>query len=147
VLFRWPLAGFFERYVVRRSFYFRGVIVICNYHLFRRAWLSLPSRCHACFGPAFSFPRLAFLLATLSCCPVIADMRAPIPSPERQKEIAPILESTYGLTTLDGSSKKQAAIKQLMEASTDEQMSDEERYVVLKTVISLTTEIGDVAMW
>ena len=89
----------------------------------------------------------ALLLATFACYPVFAEMRAKIPSAERQKEVAQLLESAYQLTALQGNSKKQATIGQLMEAARDKQTTSDERYVVLTTVISLSIDIGDIESW
>lgn len=84
-------------------------------------------------------------LAILS--PADADEKEPVPSPERQKEIAKLLDSTYGLARLDGTLKKQGAVKKLAEASHDTNLTVDERFVVLTTLIALARETGDSANW
>lgn len=76
-----------------------------------------------------------------------AQSRVNIPSIERQKEITKDLEGAYDLTRMESVAKKQDAAMKLMEASRDEGMSTDERYVVLLTVITLTKETSDVAKW
>jgi hypothetical protein len=93
-------------------------------------------------------------LALLGVCIVVmgtgsgfAQTRAAIPAAEKQKEIAKLLEETYNLAKLDGVSKKQNAVKQLMEASRDDSFGTDERYVILVTTISLAKETGDATNW
>ncbi|MDB5343071.1 MAG: hypothetical protein JWP89_1448 [Schlesneria sp.] len=93
-------------------------------------------------------------VALLSMCIVVmgtdsgfAQTRAAIPVAEKQKEIAKLLEETYNLAKLDGVSKKQNAVKQLIEASRDDSFGTDERYVILVTTISLAKEIGDATNW
>jgi formylglycine-generating enzyme required for sulfatase activity len=76
-----------------------------------------------------------------------AQERAAVPSVARQKEIAKDLEDAYNLSRLESVSKKSDAVKKLLEASRDAAMPDEERYVVLTTVISLARDIGDSVNW
>lgn len=76
-----------------------------------------------------------------------AQTRAAIPSPEKQKEITKLLEETYILAKLDNASKKQNAVKQLMEASRDASFGTDERYVILMSAIPLAKEIGDATNW
>ncbi|HEY4259554.1 MAG TPA: hypothetical protein VGM98_05335, partial [Schlesneria sp.] len=93
-------------------------------------------------------------LAMLGVCVVVmgtgsgfAQTRAAIPAAEKQKEIANLLEETYNLSKLEGVSKKQNAVKQLMEASHDNSFGTDERYVILTTAISLAKETGDATNW
>lgn len=90
-------------------------------------------------------PRISLivLLVIMSAKSGFAQTRAPVPSIEKQKEIAKLLQDTYNLTKLDGTSKKQEAVKKLLEAARDESFGVDERYVVLTTLISLATEMGD----
>ena len=101
-----------------------------------------------------SSPFRVLHLALLSVCIVVmgtgagfAQTRAAIPATEKQKEITKLLEETYNLAKLDGVSKKQNAVKQLMEASRDDSFGTDERYVILITAISLAKETGDATNW
>jgi hypothetical protein len=78
---------------------------------------------------------------------IFAQTRAAIPAVEKQKEITKLLEETYNLAKLDGVSKKQNAVKQLMEASRDDSFGTDERYVILATAISLSKDTGDATNW
>ena len=73
--------------------------------------------------------------------------RAPIPDAARQREIVKLLEETYGLGKLESASKKQQAVKKLLEATSDDTLSGDERYVILTTLLKLTQEIADFASW
>lgn len=71
-----------------------------------------------------------------------AQTRAPVPSAEKQKEIAKLLEDGYELTRLDTATKKQEALVRLMEAAEDRNLGADERYGVLTTAISLASQAG-----
>ena len=87
------------------------------------------------------------LLLVASAKSGFAQARASVPSAERQKEVAKLLEDTYNLRRLETVPKKQDAVKKLMESSRNKNLAADERYVVLVTVIPLTKEIGDFASW
>lgn len=89
---------------------------------------------------------MAFLLVAVAQSG-IAQTRPAIPSVERQKEIVKDLDSVYNLSGLENAAKKQDAVRKLLEASRDANLSSDEQYVVLATVISLARESGDVASW
>jgi hypothetical protein len=90
---------------------------------------------------------LAVILFLSLSCRSFAQPRATIPSEAQQKTAAKFLESTHGISRLEGVAKKQAVMKELMELARGENLSSDERYVVLTTVISLATETGDAANW
>ena len=73
--------------------------------------------------------------------------RAPIPDAARQREIVKLLEETYGLGKLESASKKQQAVKKLLEVTSDDSLSVDERYVVLTTLLKLTQEVADFTSW
>lgn len=77
----------------------------------------------------------------------LAQVRPPIPSGERQNEIAKDLDSVYNLSRLETAAKKQDAVRKLIEASGDPNLAGDEQFVVLTTVISLARESSDVANW
>lgn len=90
---------------------------------------------------------LVTLLLVTSAKLGFAQVRASIPSPERQKEIAKQLTDLHNLTRLETVAKKQGVVTELMEASRDENLLADERYVVLVTVIPLAKEVGDFDSW
>ena len=73
--------------------------------------------------------------------------RAPIPEAAKQREVSKLLDETYGLDKLETASKKQQAVKKLLEATRDESLLPEERYVALITFLKLTQEIADFTSW
>jgi len=85
-----------------------------------------------------------WIVATCVACALLATSqksglaqdRAAIPSVARQKEIAKDLEDAYNLSRLESASKKQDAVKKLLDASRVAVMPDDERYVVLTVVQS-----------
>lgn len=95
----------------------------------------------------FNCTLLAMCIVIQLAGPGFAQTRAAIPAAEKQKEITKLLEETYNLAKLDGVSKKQNAVKQLMEASRDGSYGTDERYVILKAAISLAKETGDATNW
>lgn len=90
---------------------------------------------------------LSIFIVVVGAASVLAQTRAAIPAVEKQKEITKLLEETYNLAKLDGVSKKQNAVKQLIEASRDDSFGADERYVILMTAISLAKETGDATNW
>ncbi len=95
------------------------------------------------------------LLRMLSIClvwgivlPAVAQTgRAPVPDAAKQRAIAKLLGETYELDKLDSTSKKQQAVKKLLETTTDESLSLDERYVVLTTLIKLAQGVSDFTAW
>ncbi|MDB5341408.1 MAG: hypothetical protein JWN70_7027, partial [Planctomycetaceae bacterium] len=73
--------------------------------------------------------------------------RAPVPDAAKQRAIAKLVEETYELSKLDSTTKKQQAVKKLLETTSDESLSLDERYVVLITLIKLTQGISDFTSW
>ncbi len=102
--------------------------------------------CHSPFR-VLHLVLLGACIVVMGTGPGFAQTRAAIPAAEKQKEITKLLEETYNLTKLDGLSKKQNAVKQLMEASRDNSFGTDERYVILMTAISLAKETGDATNW
>ena len=66
----------------------------------------------------------------------------PVPSAPRQTEIKKLLEETYGLKKADNPAKKEQAVQTLMAAVNGGELSKDETYVVLTTVISLSKDAG-----
>jgi hypothetical protein len=88
-----------------------------------------------------------FLMFLLTTTASLAQMRAPVPPVEKQKELFRLLEDGYDLPRLDSTAKKQDVFAKLVESSADENMGDDERYVVLTTAISLASQMGDAEGW
>ncbi len=76
-----------------------------------------------------------------------AQTRHSVPTAEKQKEFAKLLEDGYDLPRLDNTAKKQDALAKLMESLADENLGADERYVVLATAISLASQTGDADEW
>ncbi|MDB5342902.1 MAG: hypothetical protein JWP89_1279 [Schlesneria sp.] len=87
------------------------------------------------------------LIVAISAAAADGQSRSPIPSVEQQKEIAKVLDDTYGLSRLEAVSKKQDAAKKLMEASRDPSVSADERYVILMAVLPLAKDAGNFSVW
>lgn len=66
----------------------------------------------------------------------------PIPSVARQAEIKKLLEETYGLKKAVGQAKKEEAAATLMAAVEGGELSQDETYVVLITVLNLAKDAG-----
>ncbi len=66
----------------------------------------------------------------------------PIPAVSRQSEIKKLLEETYSLKKADNAAKKAQAAATLMEAVEGGELSPDETYVVLTSVLALTKDAG-----
>ncbi len=94
-------------------------------------------------------------LASLSVCLVLAIVwpalaqpdRAPLPDAATQRNMATLLDEIFGLSKLESTSKKQQAIKKLLELTRDDNVPLDERYVALTTLLKLTRETSDFAAW
>lgn len=75
---------------------------------------------------------------------VVVEARDSRPTEEQQRMIKKRVDQ---LTRPFGPGKKKEAIEKLIEASRDESMAADERYVVLMTLISLAREAGDAEHW
>lgn len=78
---------------------------------------------------------------------VCAQTRFPIPSETKQKEIAKLISETYSLGRLDSTAKKLDAAKRLLEATGDDSLTADDRYVILATLIPLARDAGDFEVW
>lgn len=100
-------------------------------------------------------PRGGWIVTTACLCWILGltfsavaeTPRAPIPDAAKQREVSKLLDETYGLDKLETASKKQQAVKKLLEATRDESLLLEERYVALITLLKLTQEIADFTSW
>ena len=70
------------------------------------------------------------------------DDKHPVPPAARQSEIKKLLEETYGLKKADSPAKKDKVAQSLMAAGKQADLSADEKYVVLTTVIQLSKEAG-----
>lgn len=160
MLFFWPLPGLWERYVVRRSFRFRGNRTVNRIQL--RPTLKVCNPYATCgAGAQQQHPVLALsdhrslmptgllfaLLIGVHLSSASAQSRSGVPSAEKQKAISKTLEDTYAISELQGIPKKIAATNKLVEASRDTELSKDELYVILMTVITLTKDTGEFAKW
>jgi hypothetical protein len=91
--------------------------------------------------------RLYVVVATFVVCSSAGSAQTsaekhPIPSAARQAEIKKLLEETYGLKKAVGQAKKEEAAATLMAAVESGELSQDETYVVLITVLNLTKDAG-----
>ena len=90
---------------------------------------------------------LVALLLITSATSAFAQMRASIPTVEKQKESAKELEGIHQISRWDTVPKKQDGVKTLINMSRDKNQPSDERYVVLTTLIPLAKDVGDFASW
>ena len=94
----------------------------------------------------FRFCLIALLLI-VSATSAFAQMRASIPTAEKQKESAKELEGIHQISRWDTVPKKQDGVKKLIDMSRDKNQPSDERYVVLTALIPLAKDVGDFASW
>ena len=87
------------------------------------------------------------LLLIASATSAFAQMRASIPTVEKQKESAKELEGIHQISRWDTVPKKQDGVKKLINMSRDKNQPSDERYVVLTALIPLAKDVGDFASW
>ncbi len=90
---------------------------------------------------------LVALLLIASATSAFAQMRASIPTAEKQKESAKELEGIHQISRWDTVPKKQDGVKTLINMSRAKNQPSDDRYVVLTTLIPLAKDVGDFASW
>lgn len=104
-------------------------------------------RCFFRSRPQVFFSYLVGLAMVIAPKSGFAQEQSPVPSKDTQKAIEKVLTETYNLGATEGTTKKQEAMKKLLAVSRDPNLTADERYVVLTTVIPLARDAGDFVSW